>query len=65
VAVVRCDRQAGLLYAGTNRSIYVSFDDGERWQPLNGFATSGSRPAATPRRSDLVATHRASGCWTT
>jgi photosystem II stability/assembly factor-like uncharacterized protein len=28
----------GLLYAGTNRGVYVSFDDGGRWQELNpGF----------------------------
>jgi photosystem II stability/assembly factor-like uncharacterized protein len=25
----------GLLYAGTERTVYVSFDDGARWQPLN------------------------------
>jgi photosystem II stability/assembly factor-like uncharacterized protein len=24
----------GLLYAGTERAVYVSFDDGENWQPL-------------------------------
>ena len=24
----------GLLYAGTENAIYVSFDDGENWQPL-------------------------------
>jgi photosystem II stability/assembly factor-like uncharacterized protein len=25
----------GLLYAGTERGFYVSFDDGERWEPLS------------------------------
>ncbi|MCX5756099.1 MAG: sialidase [Gemmatimonadetes bacterium] len=25
----------GLLYLGTENAIYVSFDDGEQWQPLN------------------------------
>jgi photosystem II stability/assembly factor-like uncharacterized protein len=25
----------GLLYAGTERTVYVSFDDGAHWQPLN------------------------------
>ena len=25
----------GLLYAGTERTVYVSFDDGGHWQPLN------------------------------
>src|SRR4029079_1131160 len=26
----------GLLYAGTEKGVYVSFDDGEAWQPLQG-----------------------------
>jgi photosystem II stability/assembly factor-like uncharacterized protein len=33
--VVRADPvRRGLLYAGTERGMYVSFDDGARWQPL-------------------------------
>jgi photosystem II stability/assembly factor-like uncharacterized protein len=33
--VVRADPvRRGLLYAGTERGVYVSFDDGGRWQPL-------------------------------
>ncbi|HWS89873.1 MAG TPA: hypothetical protein VN282_23095 [Pyrinomonadaceae bacterium] len=33
--VVREDpARRGLLYAGTETGLYVSFDDGERWQPL-------------------------------
>jgi len=35
VNVVREDpKQQGLLYAGTDWGIYVSFDDGAKWQPL-------------------------------
>jgi len=35
VHAVREDpRKAGLLYAGTELGVYVSFDDGARWQPL-------------------------------
>jgi photosystem II stability/assembly factor-like uncharacterized protein len=35
VNVVREDAQRkGLLFAGTERAVYVSFDDGEEWQPL-------------------------------
>ena len=26
----------GLLYAGTENGLYVSFDDGEKWEPLQG-----------------------------
>ncbi len=33
--VIRADpARRGLLYAGTERGVYVSFDDGGRWQPL-------------------------------
>ncbi|MEO7966759.1 MAG: sialidase, partial [Gemmatimonadaceae bacterium] len=36
VHVVREDpAKRGLLYAGTENAVYVSFNDGERWQPLN------------------------------
>jgi len=35
VAVVRADTQRnGLLYAGTDAGVYVSFDDGDHWQPM-------------------------------
>ncbi len=35
VNVVREDpKQRGLLYAGTERAVYVSFDDGDNWQSL-------------------------------
>ena len=35
VHAVRVDpKRIGLLYAGTERGVYVSFDDGANWQPL-------------------------------
>jgi photosystem II stability/assembly factor-like uncharacterized protein len=35
INVVREDpKQKGLLYAGSERAVYVSFDDGEHWQSL-------------------------------
>ncbi len=35
VHAVRVDgKRKGLLYAGTERGVYVSFDDGATWQPL-------------------------------
>ena len=36
VHVVREDpTRRGLLYAGTQHGVYVSFDDGDRWEPLS------------------------------
>jgi photosystem II stability/assembly factor-like uncharacterized protein len=35
--VIRADpKQRGLLYAGTETGLYLSFDDGENWQRLGG-----------------------------
>ena len=35
VHAVRVDpKRKGLLYAGTERGVYISFDDGANWQPL-------------------------------
>lgn len=35
VHAVRVDpKRKGLLYAGTERGVYISFDDGAKWQPL-------------------------------
>ena len=45
VRVVREDpARRGLLYAGTETGVFVSFDDGGRWQPLR-MALPGSSPA--------------------
>jgi len=44
----------GLLYAGTERSVYVSFDDGAHWQSLR-LDLLGARPRGArhrPRRGD-------------
>ncbi|MBL8299288.1 MAG: hypothetical protein JNN30_13195 [Rhodanobacteraceae bacterium] len=44
-AVVRADpKQDGLLYAGTDRGVYFSIDDGAQWQPLqNGLPVAWVR----------------------
>jgi photosystem II stability/assembly factor-like uncharacterized protein len=59
VNVVREDpAQPGLLFAGTERSLYVSFDDGEHWQPLNRGLPPTSVRDITIHGDDLViATH--------
>lgn len=58
------DVRKGLLFAGTNRSAYISFDDGENWQPLtlntglsrrdpfSGKSSSAGFPTTTVR--DMV-----------
>ena len=64
VSVVRQDPEAPtLLYAGTSRGAFVSFDDGGRWQPLqNGLPTSGVNDLTVHGR-DLVAATEGRGLW--
>jgi photosystem II stability/assembly factor-like uncharacterized protein len=59
VNVVREDPvRPGLLFAGTERSLYVSFDDGDNWQPLNRGLPPTSVRDITIHGDDLViATH--------
>jgi len=59
VNVVREDpAQRGLLYAGTERGAFVSFDDGDRWQPLQTGLPPTSVRDITIHGDDLViATH--------
>jgi photosystem II stability/assembly factor-like uncharacterized protein len=48
----------GLLFAGTENSVYVSFDDGDRWQPLQLNLPHTSMRDLTIHGDDLiVATH--------
>ncbi len=59
VNVVREDpERRGLLYAGTETGVFVSFDDGDRWQPLRGNLPNCSVRDIVIQRDDLViATH--------
>ena len=51
-------KQKGLLYAGTELGIYVSFDDGDHWQPLQLNLPVASIRDITIHGDDLiVATH--------
>jgi photosystem II stability/assembly factor-like uncharacterized protein len=56
-------RRRGLLFAGTERAVYVSFDDGESWQSLqlNLPATSMRDLAITD--TDLVVATHGRGFW--
>jgi photosystem II stability/assembly factor-like uncharacterized protein len=59
VHVVREDPvRRGLLYAGTETGVFVSFDDGDRWQPLQANLPACSVRDLVVRQGDLViATH--------
>jgi photosystem II stability/assembly factor-like uncharacterized protein len=57
--VVREDPvQRGLLFAGTERGAFVSFDDGDRWQPLSsGLPTTSVRDITIHDNDLVIATH--------
>jgi photosystem II stability/assembly factor-like uncharacterized protein len=59
VNVVREDPQRrGLLYAGTERGVYVSFDDGALWQPLQlNLPVTSIRDIAVHGNDLVIATH--------
>jgi photosystem II stability/assembly factor-like uncharacterized protein len=55
VHVVREDpAKAGLLYAGTEHGVYVSFDDGDRWQSLSLNLPDTQVSDLVVERHDLV-----------
>jgi photosystem II stability/assembly factor-like uncharacterized protein len=59
VNVVREDlARPGLLFAGTERSLYVSFDDGDHWQPLaRGLPATSVRDITIHGNDLVIATH--------
>ena len=64
VGVVRQDRvKAGLLFAGTSRGAFVSFDDGGNWQPLQlNLPTTGINDL-TIHGDDLIAATEGRSLW--
>ncbi len=64
VNVVREDpKQKGLLYAGTERETYVSFDDGDHWQSLRLNMPATSVRDLAIRDDDLIAATHGRGFW--
>ncbi len=64
VNAVREDpKRKGLLFAGTEREVYVSFDDGDRWQSLRLNMPAGSIRDVTIKDDDLVAATHGRGFW--
>jgi hypothetical protein len=64
VSVVRADpKQAGLLYAGTDAGVYVSFDDGGDWQKLQmNLPTAWVRDLLV-HGDDLIAATQGRAIW--
>ena len=61
---VRGDTQKrGLLFAGTESGVYVSFDDGDRWQSLQQNLPNTSVRDAVIKNNDLVVTTYGRGFW--
>ncbi len=62
VYVVRQDlKNPGLLYAGTNAGVYVSFDDGDHWQSLQLDLPSVRVRDLTLHGDDLIAATQGRG----
>ena len=56
-------RRRGLLFAGTERAIFVSFDDGDHWQSLQlNLPPASMRDLAIHENDMIVATH-GRGFW--
>ena len=64
VNVVREDpKQPGLLFAGTERGVYVSADDGERWLPLRQNMPATSVRDLVIHEDDLVVGTHGRSIW--
>ncbi len=53
----------GLLFAGTERTVYVSFDDGDRWESLQLNLPSTSIRDLVVHKNDLVAGTHGRSFW--
>jgi photosystem II stability/assembly factor-like uncharacterized protein len=64
VRVVRADpARKGLLYAGTETGVHVSFDDGARWQPLQLNLPVVPVTDLVVKDDDLVASTQGRSFW--
>ena len=61
--VIRADiKKAGLLFAGTESNVYVSFNDGDSWQQLGNLPITSYRDMVI-KDDDLVAGTYGRGVW--
>lgn len=56
-------RRRGLLYAGTELGVFVSFDDGDRWQSLQLNLPHSSARDLVIHEDDLVVATHGRGFW--
>jgi photosystem II stability/assembly factor-like uncharacterized protein len=64
VNVIREDpKRKGLLYAGTEREVYVSFDDGDHWQSLRRNMPATSIRDLVIKDDDVVVATHGRGFW--
>ena len=56
-------KRKGLLFAGSERQVYVSFDDGDHWQSLRLNMPASSVRDLTIHEDDLVAGTHGRGFW--
>lgn len=64
VSVVRADPvRAGLLYAGTETGVFVSFDDGGSWQRLSGNLPTAWARDLLVKGDDLVVATQGRAIW--
>ncbi len=64
VRVVREDTERrGLLYAGTETGVYVSYDGGARWQPFSGNLPVVPVTDLEVRHGDLIAATEGRSFW--
>ncbi len=64
VDVVREDpKSKGLLFAGTEREVYLSFDDGDHWQSLRLNMPASSVRDLAIKDADLIAATHGRGFW--
>jgi photosystem II stability/assembly factor-like uncharacterized protein len=64
INAVREDRlRRGLLFAGSERAVFVSFDDGEQWQSLRLNMPATSVRDLAVKEDDLIAATGGRGLW--
>jgi photosystem II stability/assembly factor-like uncharacterized protein len=62
-AVREDPKHKGLLFAGTEHAVYVSFDDGDHWQSLRLNMPASSVRDLIIKNDDLVAATHGRGFW--